>query len=291
MRLMILLSEDVSLPDDECIEWMKKAAELGSVSGMCRYAAYLEFMTKKGAEEADAETVKRWRQKAFDTAVRRLDEGDAEGLVELFGNDNALSLSDPEDYLGGEDKAAFVNRIMPKLWDRIESGDYMFAPRLIEFLQRIIEGDGESAKSFHKSQCRMFAERGFFNYQQALAVWEYKGAPEEQVEAVRLFRKLAGFGLPDARDFLGGCCLDGYGVAADKAEAVKWLRKAANQRYFPSMITLSECLRTGDPPTSYIEALMWSGRVKAYRKYDSYPEYLLNEIQGVFVDIWRDFTR
>ena len=143
IKAMLLLGEDFSFSAPnaaESVEWLKKAAELDSVAGMCLYAKVLEVIMKQSAkadaagiipldECPDDETVKQWRQKAFDTAVRRLDEGDAEGLVEFFGTAHP-PLSDLNDYLSGEDLAAFVNRTVPKLWDRIEAGDYEFAPQI-----------------------------------------------------------------------------------------------------------------------------------------------------------------
>ena len=306
IKAMLLLGEDFSFSAPnaaESVEWLKKAAELDSVAGMCLYARVLEVIMKQPAkadaagiiplnECPDAETVKQWRQKAFDTAVRRLDEGDAEGLVEVFGTARP-PLSDLQDYLGGEDLAAFVNRTVLKLWDRIEAGDYEFAPQIIGLFSRGFDNETlqELVEMERYKLFRRYAELGYYEYQQLLAIHERRGSPAEQAEAIRLFRKLAGFGLPDARGYLGNCYLEGTGVPKDKPEAVKWLRLAAKQKYIPAADELSECLRTGDPPTDRFEAWLWAGRTEAYRKYDSYREYLGYEILELLQDIWRDITR
>ena len=306
IKAMLLLGQDFSFSAPnaaESVEWLKKAAELDSVAGMCLYARVLEVIMKQPAkadaagiipldECPDDETVKQWRQKAFDTAVRRLDEGDAEGLVEFFGTARP-PLSDLQDYLGGGDLAAFVNRTVLKLWDRIEAGDYEFAPQIIDLFSRGFDNETlqELVELERYKLFRRYAELGYYEYQQLLAIHERRGSPAEQAEAIRLFRKLAGFGMPDARGYLGNCYLEGTGVPKDKPEAVKWLRLAAKQKYIPAADTLSECLRTGDPPTDRFEAWLWAGRTEAYRKYDSYLEYLGCEILEALQDIWRDITR
>ena len=306
IKAMLLLGEDFSFSAPnaaDSVEWLKKAAELDSVAGMCLYAKVLEVIMKQSAkadaagiipldECPDDETVKQWRQKAFDTAVRRLDEGDAEGLVEFFGTAHP-PLSDLNDYLSGEDLAAFVNRTVLKLWDRIEAGDYEFAPQIIGLFSRGFDNETlqELVELERYKLFRRYAELGYYEYQQLLAINERRGSPAEQTEAIRLFRKLAGFALPDARGYLGNCYLEGTGVPKDKPEAVKWLRLAAAQKYIPAADELSECLRTGDPPTDRFEAWLWAGRTEAYRKYDSYLEYLGCEILDTLQDIWRDITR
>ena len=49
-----------------------------------------------------------------------------------------------------------------------------------------------------------------------------------------------------------------------------------------AMRKLSNCLSTGDPPTSRFEALLWSLRADAYQSYpvyDSIPEYLFHQVK------------
>ena len=51
----------------------------------------------------------------------------------------------------------------------------------------------------------------------------------DKAEAVKWYRKAAEQGHSDAQNNLGACYDEGDGVAVDKAEAVKWYRKAAEQ--------------------------------------------------------------
>ena len=46
---------------------------------------------------------------------------------------------------------------------------------------------------------------------------------------MKWYRKAAEQGDAEAQYKLGGCYLDGEGVARDKTEALKWWRKAAEQ--------------------------------------------------------------
>ena len=57
------------------------------------------------------------------------------------------------------------------------------------------------------------------------------GVAVDKAEAVKWFRKAAEKGRPESQTMLGMCYLNGEGVAADKTEAVKWLWKAAEQGY------------------------------------------------------------
>ncbi len=52
---------------------------------------------------------------------------------------------------------------------------------------------------------------------------------EDKAEAVKWFRKAADQGNADAQYHLGLCYYYGYGVEEDNAEAVNWLKKAADQ--------------------------------------------------------------
>jgi TPR repeat protein len=60
--------------------------------------------------------------------------------------------------------------------------------------------------------------------------WMYKngrGVVQDDVEAVKWFRKAAEQGYPAAQDNLGWMYKNGRGVVQDDVEAVKWFRKAA----------------------------------------------------------------
>ena len=167
--------------------------------------------------------------------------------------------------------------VMPRLWDLIERhGDYEDAFQSIRHLKVIAGLDYDTLD-------RLFAELGMYLYQKKYAdALLDGGVPAEQSEGIRLLRKLAGFGYPDAQRRLGECYLEGTVVPADKAEGVKWLRRAAEKKDIFAMWDLGECLRTGDPPRSWLEALQWSLRAEAYNGYpvyDSISEYLFHQLK------------
>ena len=56
-----------------------------------------------------------------------------------------------------------------------------------------------------------------------------EGVQQDDVEAVKWYRKAAEQGDADAQVFLGLMYRNGKGVQQDYAEAVKWVRKAAEQ--------------------------------------------------------------
>ena len=56
-----------------------------------------------------------------------------------------------------------------------------------------------------------------------------QGVAEDYTEAVKWLRKAAEQGHAVGQYILGVCYFNGQGVAEDYTEAVKWLRKAAEQ--------------------------------------------------------------
>ena len=75
------------------------------------------------------------------------------------------------------------------------------------------------------------AEKGDADAQYNLGVCYYNGygVAQDKGEAVKWYRKAAEQGFADAQYWLGVCYYNGYGVAQDYDEAVKWIRKAAEQ--------------------------------------------------------------
>ena len=280
--------------DPAWFERLRKAAELGDVRAMIAYARELERKMADDADAEAAETVKQWRQKAFDTAMKQLDEGNAAGLDELFRDRHRTRtyLPDPEAFLGGETTAEFVNRIMPRLWELIERGDYEFAPEVIRRLHRSFEGKPGFADLDRVSVNGRFAELGFFHNELgwAMALLKNTRTPEEQAEGLRLLRKLAGLGYGEAQDILGFTLIayEETDIPHDKPEGVKWLRKAAEQEDYEAMILLSGYLTSGGAPINYFEAVGWGleGRVHQLG-YDTYIEWWYDDITEPFRRIRR----
>ena len=68
-------------------------------------------------------------------------------------------------------------------------------------------------------------------YNLGICYYNGDGVAVDKAEAVKWLRKAAEKGHPESQTMLGMCYLNGEGVAADKTEAVKWLWKAAEQGY------------------------------------------------------------
>lgn len=253
----------------ESVEMYRRAAELGSIPGMFHYAKRLEVPARGEPDELEA-AAQMWRQKAFDTAMERLDEGSAEELNGIFPYN--ITLANLDEFTRGESSEDFVNRIMPRLWELIEHGDYVDAPEFIHSLESEFRYSSGVAELDPDTLSRRFAELGFFSKQADYAVILLGSAvPEEQAEGVRLLRKLAGFGYSYAQEQLGERCWHGAGVPQDRAEGIKLMRMAAEQRSYSAMELLSMyLLQTG----KYFEALEWFCAAKAAsRDHDSLLEY------------------
>ncbi|HQB16864.1 MAG TPA: tetratricopeptide repeat-containing serine protease family protein, partial [Verrucomicrobiota bacterium] len=85
-----------------------------------------------------------------------------------------------------------------------------------------------------------------------------EGVLKDAVEAVKWLRKAADQGQADAQWLLGDMYADGKGVPKDAAEAVKWYRKAANQGHANAQNDLGFMYANGKGvPKDAAEAVKW----------------------------------
>jgi len=106
------------------------------------------------------------------------------------------------------------------------------------------------------------AEQGYVTAQYRLGVAYDNGygVPEDDVEAVKWYRKAAEQGHADAQYNLGSAYATGEGVAKDDVMAVKWFRKAAEQRHTEAQSWLGEMYYYGKGvPEDIVWALVWKG--------------------------------
>src|SRR6266536_2938161 len=71
------------------------------------------------------------------------------------------------------------------------------------------------------------------------------GVAKDKAEAVKWYRKAAEQNVADAQFSLGACYANGQGATKDDAEAVKWFRKAAEQNYARAQYSLGGRYTTG----------------------------------------------
>ena len=104
------------------------------------------------------------------------------------------------------------------------------------------------------------AEQGHSGAQCVLG-WCYAngyGVAKDMSEAVKWYRKAAEQGFAEAQCNLGLAYLNGEGVAKDKAEAVKWWRKAVEQGHAIAQYTLGWCYANGEGVAKDMsEAVKW----------------------------------
>src|ERR1035441_4857321 len=72
------------------------------------------------------------------------------------------------------------------------------------------------------------------------------GVAKDETEAVKWYRKAAEQKLAAAQYCLGYCYTHSDGVAKDKVEAAKWYRKAAEQNVAEAQVNLAICYGKGD---------------------------------------------
>ena len=108
---------------------------------------------------------------------------------------------------------------------------------------------------------RAEAEKGDAQAQSKLADAYFVGSlglARNEAEAVKWLRKAAEQNDAKAQHGLGVCYERGDGVAKDEAEAVRWYRKAAEQNYVLSQHNLGNCYARGQGVAKdYVEAVKW----------------------------------
>ena len=114
---------------------------------------------------------------------------------------------------------------------------------------------------WHDKSCwKAHAENGDVTEQYNLGVIYYngEGVPQDDVEALKWFRKAAEQGEAHGQRQIGWAYYEGKGVTQDYAEAAKWYRKAANQGDADAQNNLGVMYSRGDGvPQDLVEAYKW----------------------------------
>jgi uncharacterized protein len=85
-----------------------------------------------------------------------------------------------------------------------------------------------------------------------------KGVTQDDEEALKWLRKSANQGYATGQDNLGLMYLNGMGVPQDGNEAALWFRKAADQGYGPAQNNIGVAYDKGiGVPQDYIQAYVW----------------------------------
>ena len=270
-------------------EIYRKNAERGSMLAMCEWSSLLKSGYYIDGTEfpKDVEAAKEWKRKAFDLALKHLEEGNALDLVTYLSNFNVIADFEDDtifDLPGIEeaDKTALAKRIMDDL--RNAKHDRFVSLALYLTLYSTFEKEGLIETQDEEEYLREMAALGMWNHEMSLVdhLLDEERTDEEKAEGIRRLRRFAGLGFIEARYKLGECYLDGAGVPQDKAEGVKWLRMAARQRYSLAMFDLFLELRDPAPPHGRLEAEQWRLLAIKDGEFDSVPEYwwwwTLNEL-------------
>ena len=262
-------------------EIYRKNAERGSVLAMCEWSSLLKNGYYIDGKEfpKDEVAAKEWKRKAFDLALKHLEEGNALDLLTYLSNFNIIADFEDDtifDLPGIEeaDKTALAKRIMDDL--RNAKYDRFVTLALYMALHSTFEKEGLIETQDEEEYLREMAALGAWNHEMSLADYlldDDERTDEEKAEGIRRLRRFAGLGFIEARYKLGECYLDGAGVPQDKAEGVKWLRMAARQRHTLAMYDLYDALRDPAPPHGRLEAEQWRLLAIKDGEFDSVPEY------------------
>ncbi len=280
-----------------------KNAENGSVFAMCKYAMLCESGIEDWVEdeatseyekvvirEPDREAAETWKRKAFDTAMKHLEEdGDPRDLYTFVWIFDRFSEDFLEGIADGETAAGLTDRITTALWNTDQTSEVTFF--LLVSVQNLRKKRGLETEDIAAFYRKLAKHSGFFHYQLRLArILLEKETEEDKAEGVGMLRHLAGLGDPRARYFLGQCYLDGTGVPPDKAEAVKWFRKAAEQRVEHAMESLAVCLKAPGEPHDEREAERWERKKEISYNADTRLEYAWIVVRENAKYAWNYFT-
>ena len=298
----VALESDLISHTPECL---LKNAENGSVFAMCNYAKLCERGIEDWVEnettseyekvvirEPDEDEAKRWKRKAFDTAMEHLENnGDPQDLYTFVREFSRFRTS--TDFIKGiideEEMPAFADHVMDALWKADQHNILTFS--LLNTLHQTFQKKGLETEDDAAFYRKLVKHCGLFSLQLELAtiLLDASRTEADKAEAVGLLRKLAVLGEPHARQMLGQCYLDGTGVPKDKAEAVKWLRLAAKQRNVDAMRSLADCLKAPGDPHDEKEAADWQWMLDTRALCDSKLEYCYLYGRDWLRMKWEDF--
>jgi TPR repeat protein len=132
----------------------------------------------------------------------------------------------------------------------------------------------EEVKMFTETKAK--AEKGDLEAHYNLAACYARGwgVAQDQAEAVKWIRKAADQGYPMAQFSLGNCYDNGNGVTKNAVEAAKWMRMAADQGFAHAQNTLASYYANGKGVAmSQVEAAKWMR--KAADQGDALAQYNL----------------
>ena len=153
-----------------------------------------------------------------------------------------------------------MRSFLPKIKKQADKGnpDALFAMGLWYSRGGVFQKEPDEKTS--KEYLLKAAEQGHSGAQCVLG-WCYAngyGVAKDMSEAVKWYRKAAEQGFAEAQCNLGLAYLNGEGVAKDKAEAVKWWRKAVEQGHAIAQYNLGWCYANGEGVAKDMsEAVKW----------------------------------
>jgi TPR repeat protein/actin-like ATPase involved in cell morphogenesis len=236
----------------EACRWYRKAAEQGSATA--QYCLGMCYANGTGVARDDTEAVNWYRRAAA--------WGDSRaqfvlGLYHLQGFVVEMDRREGMEWLGKA--AAQGNTEASKLLQQLKivagnSDEVKLAAQAVEELKEVLDRPGatdatrrQSVTSEMIGVCKTLAEAGNAEARYLFGrccLCGY-GVARDYAEACKWYRKAAWSGNAEAQHNLGLCHQGGFGVAKDDVAAVAWFRKAAEQGYAPAQSSLGCCYLRG----------------------------------------------
>ena len=240
----------------QAVKWFQKAAEQGDADAQANLGNC--YYSGEGVAQ-DKEQAVKWLYKAAE-------QGNADAQVHL-GTCYAL----------GEGVTQNLNEAVSWFQKAAEQGDanakdllskyskFSTSKSELEKVQKKLAEDGSQTTLENDLKLtRKRAEGGEVEAQVELGMLycfgnlASVGVKQDKAQAVKWFQKAAEQGNASGQLMLGSCYAGGIGVKKNVPEAIKWIRKAAEQDLAEAQSVLGQCYLTGDGvPHDEAEAKKW----------------------------------
>lgn len=240
----------------QAVKWFQKAAEQGDADAQANLGNC--YYSGEGVAQ-DKEQAVKWLYKAAE-------QGNADAQVHL-GTCYAL----------GEGVTQNLNEAVSWFQKAAEQGDanaqdllskyskFSTSKSELEEVQKKLAEDGSKMTLENDlTLTRKRAEAGEVEAQVELGMLycfgnlTSVGVKQDKAQAVNWFQKAAEQGNANGQFMLGSCYAGGIGVKKNVSEAIKWIRKAAEQDLAEAQSVLGQCYLTGDGvPHDEAEAKKW----------------------------------
>lgn len=227
-------SNPKSINFSKCMQWMSKAANLGNSNAMLWIGSYL-YSNGEGTAKDD--------NKVIEYTSRAVDAGNHSAEITLGTY-----------YLSGQyvevDEKKGSQLIHQGFVGLLKNASFMSREDMHMFAMCYHYGLGteenvQKAIQWYKKSSELGNPEAQ-NYLGEIYLNGCDSVPENEVEALKLFKLSAKKNLTSALKNVGNCYYYGWGTSQNIKEAIKWYNKAADEGCDESMVMMGQCYRNGN---------------------------------------------